>query len=45
VADRDEAGKIADAVAQLLKENNFKICVAALNAASLGGGAVQVERS
>ena len=36
MADRDEAGKIADAVAQLLKENNFKICVAALNAAALG---------
>ena len=36
VADRDEAGRIADAVAQLLNENNFKVCVAALNVAALG---------
>ena len=36
VENREEAAKMSDATAQLLKENNFKVCVAALNAACLG---------
>ena len=35
VTDRDDAARLSDALAHLLKDNNFKVCSGALHAASL----------
>jgi CLIP-associating protein 1/2 len=35
VTDRDDAARLSDAIAHLLKDNNFKVCSGALHAASL----------
>ena len=35
VSDRDDAARLSDALAHLLKDNNFKVCSGALHAASL----------
>ena len=35
MTDRDDAARLSDAIAHLLKDNNFKVCSGALHAASL----------